>query len=295
MKNKANLILIAVTFYSALLVVWLVYVYVNTKVFNAQQEFEEKYEALVSQQELCDVVVCAADIPAGSVITQKDLLVLKVNKNNICDAEIISEPGLVINRKTQYKMYKGEWFVHERLQNIPAISLVMDKDKRAFRLWLDQTRGLIGLIEPGSTVDVLAVLPGGSRQQKIGRIFLQNIRVLAVANKTAQALTDVESRQGDSRNKEKQTKLPKAATVTLEVTAEQALQLTLAMDLGKLHLALRDPANREIIEPSALLTLDHLLLKTEDDSVKPSDDRPSGTEQNDSSDNNAGRIPDVTN
>ena len=111
MKNKANLVLITMTIFSALLAVCLVYIYVNTKISNAHQEIEQKYATLAGEHEFCDVVVCAADISAGAVIGKDDLLVLKINRKTICDANIISEPSQVINRKAQYKMYTGEWIV----------------------------------------------------------------------------------------------------------------------------------------------------------------------------------------
>ncbi len=271
MKDKANLALITVTLFSALLAVCLIYIYVNTKISNARQEIEQKYATLPGEYEFCDVVVCAADISAGAVIGEDDLLVLKINRKTICDANIISEPSQVINRKAQYKMYKGEWIVPERLHNVPTVSLVMDKDKRAFGLWLDQTSGLIGLIEPGSMVDVLAVLPGEERQQKVGKIVLQNIRILAVANRVGQAPTAAENMRDDNRKqKDNQGKAPKATTVTLEVTPEQALDLTLAMATGKIHLALRDGTNQKTVESSSVLTLDTLLQKAEDASIEPS-------------------------
>lgn len=264
MKNKANLVLITMTLFSALLVVCLVYLYVNTKVSNAHQEIEQKYATLAGEHEFCDVVVCAADISAGAVIGKDDLRVVKIDKKTICDANILSEPSQAINRKTQYKMYKGEWIVPERLHNVPPVSLVLNKDKRAFRLWLDQASGLVGLIEPGSMVDVLAVLPGKSRQQKVGKIVLQNIRVLAVANRVAQIPTAAENMRDDNRKqKEKQDKPPKATTITMEVTPEQALDLTLVMATGKIHLALRDGTDQKIVESSSILSLDTLLQQAE--------------------------------
>ncbi|MEN8189058.1 MAG: Flp pilus assembly protein CpaB [Thermodesulfobacteriota bacterium] len=269
MKNKANLVLITMTLFSALLAVCLVYIYVNTKISNAHQEIEQKYATLADEHEFCNVVVCAADIAAGTVIEKDDLMVLKINEQTICDANKISDPGQIINRKAQYKIYKGEWIVPERLYNISKVSSVMAKDKRAFRLWLDQTRGLIGLIEPGSMVDVLAVLPGESGQQKVSKIVLQNIRVLAVANRLIKNSPATENMPDDSRKqKEKQSKTPKVTTITLEVTPEQALDLALVMETGKIHLALRDGTNQKIVESSSVLTLDTLLQKTEEASIE---------------------------
>jgi pilus assembly protein CpaB len=272
LKDKANLALIAVTLFSAMVTVCLVYIYVNTKISNTRQEIEQKYATLPNEHAFCDVVVCAKDIPAGTVIGKDDLLVLKINRKTICDSNIISKPSRVINRKAQYKMYKGEWIVPERLHKVSKISLVMDKDKRAFRLWLDQTSGLIGLIEPGSMVDVLAVLPGKSRQQKVAKILLQNIRVLAVANRVARVPTAGENmRDGNHKQKDTQVKAPKATTVTMEVTPKQALELALVMEIGKIHLALRDGTNQKIVDSSSILTLDTLLLKAEDASIEPFD------------------------
>jgi len=271
-KIKANLILIIMTLFSALLTVWLVNVYVNTRISNTNQEIEQKYAMFADEQEICDVVVCSADISAGAVIGKEDVMVLKINRKTICDANIISDPAQVINQRAQYKMYKGEWIVPERVHNVSKISTVMGQDKRAFRLWLDQTSGLIGLVEPGSMVDVLAVVPGASRQQKVSKIVLQNIRVLAVANRIVQNNSAAENMLDNSRDqKKKQSNTPKATTVTLEVTPEQALGLALVMESGKIHLALRDSKNQEVMESFSILTLDTLLQKGEEASNKISD------------------------
>ncbi len=265
-NNKANFVLIGMTVLSALVAVVLVYIYINARVTSARQEMETKYATLTDQLDMADVVVCAEDIPAGTVILPEDLEVRKINLESLGDADFISDPALVINRKIQQNMYKGEWIVKERLRHVTPTGvskIIMAKGNRAIRLWLNPTSGLLGLIKPGSMIDVMAVLPASKGGQKAGKIVLQNIRILAVANRLDyHSAVEEKTENKDAKVEGGPSKaMPKATTVTLEVTPEQALDLTLAMEVGKLHLALRNPDDQEIVVSSPALQQSTLLTK----------------------------------
>lgn len=269
MKNKkANIIFLAMTVISALVAVALVYGYIHKKVTTAEQELAAKYTNLTNQSNLVDVIVCATDIPAGTLISDNDIKIQKISNESIGQAHIISDPQQVIGQKIQQNMYVGEWIVNERLH--PILPQTDNKIRlatgmRAIRLWLDATSGLLGIIEAEDMVDVLAVLPEKNNQQRIGKIVLQNIKIISVGNRISYEQNAPASREVDNkkRNNSSQTKngAPKATTVTLEVTPQQALDLTLAMEIGKLHLALRNSEDQEIVISSPGLKQATLLRK----------------------------------
>jgi pilus assembly protein CpaB len=100
---------------------------------------------------------------------------------------------------------------------------------RAVSIRVDEASSVSGFAQPGSYVDVGAVLSPSPNSKPISKILVQNLRVLAYGRDT-QAKTEG-TRSG--------------GTVTLEVTQAQASMLALAGREGPLYLILRHPADKE--------------------------------------------------
>ena len=116
------------------------------------------------------------------------------------------------------------------------LAAVLAPATRAVSIGVDAVTGVAGLVWPGDRVDVIltqamdqAVAPLARRV--LSETVLRDVRVIAV---------DQEIVQGGSPTAGVAGRL--ARTVTLEVTAEQAEQLTVAAQLGRLALAIRAAA-----------------------------------------------------
>jgi pilus assembly protein CpaB len=111
---------------------------------------------------------------------------------------------------------------------------------------VDDVVGVAGFVHPEDRVDVLVTLrvrrQGGGEEQTVSKIFLQNVKVLAVGK-------ELETSES-SRNK------PVSATVaTLLVTPEESEKLALAATHGKLLLTLRSWSDDSSVEtPGAVAT-----------------------------------------
>jgi pilus assembly protein CpaB len=109
---------------------------------------------------------------------------------------------------------------------------VITHNLRAVSVKVDAIIGVAGFVTPGSRVDVLATLQqDGSSKHSISKVILQNIPVLAIDQKMEEV-----------KNGEPEL----VSVVTLEVTPEQAEQLTYSAHEGRLQLALRSPADSDI-------------------------------------------------
>jgi pilus assembly protein CpaB len=100
---------------------------------------------------------------------------------------------------------------------------------------LNETHGLLGLVEPGDRVDVIAVLPGKNSKQ-ISRTILQDIAVLSVGNR-CEPSKPTTTEAGNT---------PQKTFLTLEVDANQATKLALAMDTGTIHLTLKNKGDQNL-------------------------------------------------
>jgi pilus assembly protein CpaB len=89
--------------------------------------------------------------------------------------------------------------------------------------------GISGFIMPGTLVDIVVVIEppeNGQQRERISKIVLQNIKVLA---------------NGSNLDKPKNEKeAERVKTVTLQVTPEQAEKLALASSEGRLQLVMRN-------------------------------------------------------
>jgi pilus assembly protein CpaB len=108
---------------------------------------------------------------------------------------------------------------------------------RAVSIFVDATNTASGLVLPGDFVDVILVQNFGdnvadAEQRSAGEIVLRDLRVLAVE----QTLVSQAQPNGET-GKPANTQAPK--TITLEADERQAQKLYVAMQLGKLQLALR--------------------------------------------------------
>jgi pilus assembly protein CpaB len=94
---------------------------------------------------------------------------------------------------------------------------------------VDDVVGISGFIMPGALVDIVVVIEppeNGSQRDRISKIVLQNIKVLA---------------NGANLDKPKNEKeVERVKTVTLQVTPEQAEKLALASSEGRLQLVMRN-------------------------------------------------------
>ena len=106
-----------------------------------------------------------------------------------------------------------------------TIAQSLSPNARAMAIKVDAVTAVGGFITPGDFVDVL--LTRGSSETLMTDTILRNIRVIAV----------------DQSDDELADKPDVAATVTVEITAEQGQVIALAQNAGTLSLALRTPGS----------------------------------------------------
>src|SRR5215471_3973993 len=102
-----------------------------------------------------------------------------------------------------------------------SLSTLLDKDKRAITIRVDDVRGVAGFILPNDRVDVMLIRTAtdasGSRQSDL---LLQDVKVIAI--------DQIASQQKDNP--------VVAKAVTLEVTPYEAQKISLATNVGSLSL-----------------------------------------------------------
>jgi pilus assembly protein CpaB len=114
-----------------------------------------------------------------------------------------------------------------------SLSTLIEGDKRAITVRVDDVRGVAGFVLPNDRVDVVLIRSSkdspGNRQQS--DLLLQDIKVIAV----------------DQISSEQKDRPVVAKAVTLEVTPFQAQKISLATSVGSLSLILRKAGDANVV------------------------------------------------
>jgi pilus assembly protein CpaB len=165
----------------------------------------------ISADNVTEIPWASAQLPEGAFATKQELL--KDGRRVVLSQLDPNEP--VLRSKVTAPGQRG------------SLSSLIDQDKRAVTVRVDDVRGVAGFILPGDHVDVVLIRTdnAGPRNQSYSDILLEHVKVLAV----------------DQLVNERQETPTIAKAVTLEVTAEQAQKVLLATNVGHLSLILSRP------------------------------------------------------
>jgi pilus assembly protein CpaB len=161
-------------------------------------------------------------------------------KKSLPTAGYFVDPAALADRVLIAPLEQGDIILESRLAptgvTTGGIAAVITPGNRAIAVKGDKIVGLSGMIKPHDRVDVLVTIEnkkGGKGKQKITKIVLENILVLAAGTQM----------QKDGKNKDE----APFDVYTLEVTPDDGERLALASNEGKLHFALRNQLDSEIV------------------------------------------------
>ena len=184
------------------------------------------------------IMVTARAIQAGSLLKPEDLVAKEMSLDGINADGLIADSaearGLMVGSMVRRAMGPGEMIRGDavvRPGEHGFLAAVLGNGMRAITIGVDATSGSAGLIWPGDKVDVILTQSLTDQTLPLGRrvaaeTVLRATRVIAIDQQLMQGAAPT---GGDGQSR----------TVTLEVAAEQAERLSVAMRLGRLSLSLR--------------------------------------------------------
>jgi pilus assembly protein CpaB len=181
---------------------------------------------------LNNVVIAKVDIPIGERIIAEKLGVVQLPRSAAPDGTFAKIDENIVGRVAMTRIAAREPVTESRLAPLGSaagLSSVIPEGYRAMNVRVDDVVGISGFIMPGTLVDIVVVIEppdNDSRRERVSKIVLQNIKVLA---------------NGANLDKPKNEKeVERVKTVTLQVTPEQAEKLALASSEGRLQLVMRN-------------------------------------------------------
>ncbi len=181
------------------------------------------------------IAVASADVPWGTPLTAEMVRLVEyptahLPAGHFTDVESL-KGRVVLMHLQRHELILEAKLAPEDVKHGGVLG-VMDPDKRAMAVRVNEVVGLPGFVKPGDRVDIMATLKNPKRGKgKITKTVLENTLVLATG-------TQME-RKGPGE------KPSPVKVITFEVSLEEAEKLALASTEGKLRLALRSPRNIE--------------------------------------------------
>jgi len=207
------------------------------------------------------VVVAANDISARTTLDAGMLEVADVPTDSVLKGTF-SDVDDLDGQVTRYPLLKGEQVIASKIgvqkDNETGLSFVFPQGTRAFSIQVSEESSAGGLILPGDLVDIIGILDEGTVGIDKAVTLVQGVEVLAVAQEAQEAIpaarptgtvtpSAVTGTLGERPEDVKAN--PRARTVTLAVTQEQAQLLALVQAKGELALSLRSFGDRAPVAP----------------------------------------------
>jgi len=180
------------------------------------------------------VVVANADLAWGARLVPEMLQVVRYPSDKLPEGHFTNLEALK-DRVVLIDIKHNEVILESKLAPTTAaggVSAVMQPNKRAMGVKVDEVIGVAGFIKPGDRVDVMVTLDQTVLNGRpTSKVILENIKVLAAGAQMVRAGKDEEAKP--------------VQVMTLEVDIQEAEKLALASVQGKIRLALRNPLNSE--------------------------------------------------
>jgi len=187
--------------------------------------------------DIVNVAVAAAAIPWGTKLSSENIQ-MKAFLSKSLPAGCFTDPAALAGRVVTVPLETGDIILKSFLAatdvKAGGVAAVVTPGNRAIAVRGDKVVGLAGLIKPGDRVDVLVTIndrKGRKKKGAITKVVLENILVLAAGP---------QMQKGDKGESP-------VDVYTLEVTPEDAERLALASNEGKLHFALRNATDTDIV------------------------------------------------
>jgi pilus assembly protein CpaB len=177
-----------------------------------------------SRSEAVKIVVAKVDLPRGAALSSDNLAVRDVPKTWAQSGAVLPDQfSRIDGQRLGHPIKAGEMLMWTR--RAPTFSARVDAGRRAVTVPVDEISSISGLLEPGDKVDLIVTVERGGQRHTVP--VLQGVDVLA----TGQRSVD------DARSGEKRL----YTTVTLDTDPQQARNLILARESGRLTALLRNP------------------------------------------------------
>lgn len=204
-----------------------------------------------------NVVVAKNKLQKGDVISSASVAVRAVPANYAHSNALLPNQFDTFEGKVlAFSANGGEMILWSMLEGkkAPTFSASVESGRRAITVPVDEINSISGLLEPGDLIDLMVTV--SQKDKKFTFPLLQTVKVMATGQRSVDDPKSGERRQ--------------YSTVTLDATPEQAQNVIVAREAGKITALLRNPGDKQEFRGGSNDLAGMLGLKPEAD-LKPAE------------------------
>jgi len=207
----------------------------------------DREKPVVQEVEMASIVVAGSAIGFGEALTSETLDTIDWPTANLPDGAFTSIEDLTAtgSRRALSSFAPGELILSAKLSGENAragLAGIIGEGMRAVTIPVNSIAGVAGFVQPGDRVDVMLTKELNNDdiedREATTRVILQNVKVLSVDQEAGDRLEVARL----------------AETVTIEVDANGAKRVALALNLGDLSLLLRSMGDEDEQTASAKMS-----------------------------------------
>lgn len=199
------------------------------------------------------VLTASVNILPNTPITDEmvDIIQLPVEAAH---PEAVVNEAAAIGKFSKYEITAGEQVLYTKLISPEGgggdgtLAYEIKPGMRAISIGVGNLSGLVGMIKPQNTVDIIAQFQK-TENQSDGEDKIIDYTTMLAENIKVLAVDDVISQEGKKVNTETGTAY---TSITLQVTVYQAMELNMSEYKGQLRLILRSPLDEDIVGPPSI-------------------------------------------
>jgi len=197
-------------------------------------------------------------IRAGTPLTNKLISVARVPESYSPRARILdSNRGDFLGQELAVDVLKGDYILENYFSTRAAVGNTLSQNLegapyRAVNLPVDDVNSLANSIVAGDHIDIVLTFTEAARGQKVSTVFMQNVPVISTGQYSP-AAQELGSGPGRGRRAQGYNSL------TLKLTAQDAIRLNYARQVGKLSILLRSQRDDKLLAVPPISSISDVL------------------------------------
>jgi pilus assembly protein CpaB len=187
-----------------------------------------------SKGKTVNLVVAKRDLVRGDSLSSDNVAVRAIPTDFAQSGAVLPEQfGSIEGEAIGFDLKAGEMLMWSQMEGkkVPTFSARIESGRRAITVAVDEINSISGLLEPGDLIDLLVTVD--QQGQKITVPLLQGVRVMATGQRSAD-----DPKSGERRL---------YSTVTLNTDPQQAQNVVIAREAGRLTALLRNPQDATLL------------------------------------------------
>ena len=207
-------------------------------IWGFKTAFDSKVESMNKKGPEVSYVVASKDLSAGSIISAETVSQRKLPSEYEQSNGVLADNfGAIDGMPLKVDLKPGDIIMMSMVDTKKDISKLISPGRRALTIPVDDESSISTMLKPGDLIDLIVTLQSAEKTATLP--LMQGVKILATGNQLDSSSINSESTG--------------YTNITLDVSADDAKNITLAASLGKISAILRNPNDQVVSDTSTFI------------------------------------------